>query len=133
VILFDTHALVWLDEGDPALGASARKQADRSLQNQELAISTISYWEIAMLRQKGRLGVRRPLGPWRRALIELGVIELPLDGDIAVIAGELDGLHGDPADRIIVATALQHGAQLVTADRRLLSWSGSLKCIDARS
>jgi PIN domain nuclease of toxin-antitoxin system len=133
LILVDTHVLVWLDEGDPVLGATARERADQSLQDQELAVSTISFWEIAMLRQKGRLGVHRPLEPWRRGLIELGLIELPLDGQIAVSAGELDGLHGDPADRIIAATAMHHGAHLMTADRSLLSWSGPIECIDARA
>jgi len=133
VILFDTHVLVWLDEGDPAMGASAREQADQALQNEDLAVAAISFWEIAMLRQKGRLGIRHPLQPWRRGLMELGIRELPLDGEVAVAAGELDDLHGDPADRIIVATALKHGARLMTADRRLLSWPGRLECIDARS
>lgn len=133
MILLDTHVLVWLDQGAGELGVSAREQADRALQNDALVVSAISFWEIAMLGSKGRLGVRRPLGPWRRGLIELGVGELPLDGEIAVVAGEFDDMHGDPADRIIVATALRHGARLMTADRKLLSWPGPIERIDARS
>ena len=133
LILLDTHVLVWLDEGDSALSAGARAQADQALQNEALAVSAISFWEIAMLSKKARLGVRHPLRPWRRGLIDLGLRELPLDGETAVAAGELDDLHGDPADRIIVATALRHGAHLMTADRRLLDWPGPLERLDARA
>lgn len=130
--MLDTHVLVWLDEGTSALGTSARKHADRALQKDSLAVSVLSFWEIAMLASKRRLGVRRPIGPWRRGLIEMGIRELAMDGEIAVAAGELEDLHGDPADRIIVATALLHGAHLMTADRKLLSWPGPIERIDAR-
>ena len=60
-----------------------------------------------------------------------GLIEIPVDGDIAIRANELTGLHADPADRLIIATALG-GHTLVTADARLLSWSGRLTRMDAR-
>ena len=133
LILIDTHVLVWLDQGAAALGSAARGQADEALRHGALAVSVISYWELATLGLKGRLGVRRPLGPWRRSLIEQGLVELPLDGEIALAAGAIKDLHGDPADRMIVATALHHGASLMTADRRLLCWSGPLKCLDARA
>ena len=56
-----------------------------------------------------------------------GTIELPLTGEIAIIAGELEGLHGDPADRFIVATAIAHDAMLLTADDRLLQWRHGLR------
>ena len=60
-----------------------------------------------------------------------GLAEIPVDGDIAIRANELTGLHADPADRLIVATALG-GHRLVTADKRILSWSGRLSRVDAR-
>ena len=47
-----------------------------------------------------------------------GIVELPLTGEIAVLAGELESLHGDPADRFIAATAIRHDATLVTADEK---------------
>ena len=56
-----------------------------------------------------------------------GAIELPLTGEIAILAEELEGLHGDPADRFIVATAFAHDATLVTADARLLQWRHGLR------
>ena len=132
MILLDTHVLVWLDEGAPALGPAARAHADLAMRGLDLAVSAVSFWELAMLSAKGRLGVRRPLGAWRRGLIDMGVRELPVDGEIAMAAGELDDLHGGPADRFIVATALREGATLMTADRKILDWPGELRRIDGR-
>ena len=67
---------------------------------------------------------------WRRENLEQGVVEIPVDGAIAVRAGLLPDLHGDPADRIIIATALE-GHRLVTGDRRILDWPGNLSRLDA--
>ena len=60
-----------------------------------------------------------------------GLAEIPLDGDITVRAGLLPDMHGDPCDRLIVATALE-GHALVTADERILTWPGQLSRLDAR-
>jgi PIN domain nuclease of toxin-antitoxin system len=57
--------------------------------------------------------------------------ELPVTGDIAILAAELAGLNGDPADRIIAATAIAHDATLITADSNLLKWRHRLKRQDA--
>jgi PIN domain nuclease of toxin-antitoxin system len=65
-------------------------------------------------------------------VIAAGTREVPLDGRIAVAAVELPELQKGPADRLIVATALDGGARLVTSDARILAWPGSLACIDAR-
>ncbi len=72
-----------------------------------------------------------PIGEWRNAVLDAGTVELPLDGAVAVRALELSGLHEDPADRFIVATALVHNAALLTADERLLKWNHALERIDA--
>jgi PIN domain nuclease of toxin-antitoxin system len=58
-------------------------------------------------------------------IVDAGVRELPITGDIAILAAGLD-LHGDPADRFIVATAIAHEATLITADRTLLRWRHKL-------
>ncbi len=71
------------------------------------------------------------LRTWRSWLLNSGLSEIPIDGEIGLRAGQLPDLHGDPADRIIVATA-QAGHTLVTSDRRILDWSGTLDRIDAR-
>lgn len=67
---------------------------------------------------------------WRRGLLDEGLIEIPVDGDIAFRAGLLAKIHVDPADRIIVATALE-GHRLMTADRQILEWAGALSCLNA--
>ena len=67
---------------------------------------------------------------WRRDLLAQGLTEIPVNGLIGVRAGLIEGLRGDPADRLIVATALE-GHQLVTADRRILGWPGKLNRMDA--
>ena len=83
-----------------------------------------------MLRQKGRLDLLTDIGSWRMSLLRDGLIEIPIDGEIGIRANELADFHPDPADRLIVATALA-GHRLVTADRRLLSWPGPLSRLDA--
>ncbi len=63
----------------------------------------------------------------RHLILAAGASELPLTGEIAILASELDGLHSDPADRFIAATAITHDATLVTADERLLRWRHTLR------
>jgi len=132
LILLDTHVLIWLDLDDPALGLIARQQADAALKGGRLAVSAISFWEIAMLVAKQRIVIEVPLPTWRQDLLNLGLREIPVSGEIGIAAVQLDQLHGDPADRIIVATALLREATLMTVDRKLLEWSGQLERYDAR-
>ena len=85
-----------------------------------------------MLVRSGRLGLAVAVAEWRRRALDLGIIEASVTGQIGILAGELDGLPGDPADRIITATALLRGHTLLTADQRILEWSGQLARHDAR-
>ena len=92
----------------------------------------MTFWEAGVRALKGGLYLGRDLDSWREDVIRNGIIEIPVNGVIAARAALLTGLHGDPADRIIVANALE-GHQLVTADDRILSWSGQLSSLDART
>jgi PIN domain nuclease of toxin-antitoxin system len=132
VILLDTHALIWLTEGQPELGDKARHLADEALANDDLGISAITFWEIAMLHQRGRIQLVQPVEAWRRTLVDRGLREWPLTGEVGIAAATLVDFHPDPADRFITATALLHGATLVTADDRILTWSGTLRRHNAR-
>jgi PIN domain nuclease of toxin-antitoxin system len=132
VILLDTHALIWLTEGQPELGDTARYLADEALANDDLGISAITFWEIAMLHQRGRIQLVQPVEAWRRTLVDRGLREWPLTGEVGIAAAALVDFHPDPADRFITATALLHGATLVTADDRILTWSGTLRRHNAR-
>ncbi len=130
MILLDTHVLLWQEQGDQRLGPQTRRAIERALQENGAAVSAISFWEIGMRVEKVQLDFLLDLGAWRRNLLEHGLLEIRVDGEIAVRAGLLPDMHGDPADRLIVATALE-GHQLVTADRRILDWRGQLNRLDA--
>lgn len=133
MIVLDTHVLVWADTDDRRLGRKARALIDRMWNAGRLAVPAIAFWEVGMLQAKRRVDLPAPLREWRDALLAAGASELPLDGAISVRALDLQGLHDDPADRFIVATALVHGAALVTADERLLAWPHPLERHDARA
>jgi PIN domain nuclease of toxin-antitoxin system len=127
VIVLDTHAAIWFTAADAALGKQSELIARQALNEDRLAVSAITFWEIALLTAKGRLeGLQNP-NEQRSRILSGGILELPLTGDIAVLAVELQNLHGDPADRFIAATAIAHDATLMTADKRLLSWRHKLK------
>lgn len=130
MILLDTQVMLWLRSGDPKLGSNARTEIDLAWHSEGVAVSAISFWEVAMLKEKGRLRFPEDIAMWRREQIDQGIAELPVDGDIGIRAAALQDFHGDPADRIIVATALG-GHQLVTAGRRILEWPGSLNRLSA--
>jgi PIN domain nuclease of toxin-antitoxin system len=132
LILLDTHVLWWLDQQVSSLGTKARALADDALSEGELCVSAISFCEIAALVRQGRLGLQPPMATWRRDLMQRGLLERMVDGEVAISAVELPTMHRDPADRIIVATALVLAATLLTADERILAWAGPLERCDAR-
>ena len=131
MILIDTHVLVWMLADPERVGAAARDVIDAARAADALVVSGIVFWEIATLASKGRITIQAPVSRLRRQLLDEGLIEIPVTGDIGIEAVSLTDLHGDPADRMIVATARSHGARLVTADRKLLRWPGSVSRLDA--
>ena len=84
-----------------------------------------------MQLEKGRIQLPTDLGSWRNDLLRYGLVEIPVSAAIAMRAGLLPDMHGDPCDRLIVATALE-GHELITADERILAWPGPLSRLDAR-
>ena len=123
-MLLDTHVLVWLVAGDGRLRTAARGRIEAAAQEQQLWVSAITPWEIGMLVAKGRLLLDRDVMDWLHAALGLPGIRLaPLEPAVAVASTRLPGdLHGDPADRMLVATARHLGATLVTADLALLAY-----------
>jgi len=85
-----------------------------------------------MLFSKNRIELNLSLLEYKKSLFRSGLKELPLNSDIAIQAAELEGFHGDPADRIITATMLHTGALLCTADKGILSWCSNSNTQDAR-
>jgi PIN domain nuclease of toxin-antitoxin system len=131
-LLLDTHTLVWLTEDLPKLGKQANQACDAALSANEIAVPTIAFYELGRLLAKKRIAGSVAVLEWRRRLVALGVREVPASSEITMRAAELQNLHLDPIDRIIVATALVEDAVLLTADRPLLAWPGRLRRQDAR-
>ena len=122
----DTQTILWWSFEPARLGRQTRRLIDRAWADGDAAVSTISFWETAMLHDKGRIAFTNDVGLWRQDLLAVGLREIPVDGIIAVAAGSLSYPRGDPADRLIIATAIIGGHQLVTTDRDILAWTGSL-------
>jgi PIN domain nuclease of toxin-antitoxin system len=121
VILLDTHAWIWWLGQRERLSDAAAAAIDEAVERGEVVVSAISAWEMAMLVERGRLELDWEVEDWveRFAALPLARFE-PIDHRIAVAAVHLPpGLHPDPADRIIVATARTLGVPLVTKDERL--------------
>lgn len=121
MILLDTHVLVRYAVGHRELGKRAVRSIDNALRKRELAVSAISFWEVAMLLEKRRLKLNDTPIAFRALTLRQGIAECTLDGEIAIRSVELTALHGDPADRIIAATAIASGATLITSDAKLLA------------
>ena len=131
MILLDTHVLVWMNQDDAALGKAARRLVQKAWDTQELAVSAISFWECEMLHVAKRVRFLQSPIAWRAQLLSAGLIEFPVDGEIAMLSVHLDLLHKGPANRFIAATAIANGAALLTADTKLLKWKHALQRHDA--
>ena len=122
MILVDTHVLIRYMRDEGRLGKRTVTSIQRALDDSELFVSPITFWEIARLVARERIELDTTVGLFRTTAIEHGCRELAIDGTIAVLAAELPDAHGDPADRLLVATAIQRGLTLLTADAVLLEW-----------
>lgn len=132
--ILDTHVWIWVVEGDrAALSAPAIEAVERAAEEGAVRVSAISVWEVAMLEAKGRISLSRPVGDWVHAALHApGVRLLPLSPEIAIESTRLPGApHGDPADRMLMASARHLGGQLATCDRGILEYSagGRLKVL----
>jgi PIN domain nuclease of toxin-antitoxin system len=117
LIVLDTHAWIWWVTGSAKLPRRVKRRLDRA---NGLGVSAISCWEVGMLVVRGRLRLDRAARDWVRQALSVPRVELvPLDAEAAVAAAELPDFGGDPADRLIVASARQVGAPLATADERI--------------
>lgn len=124
MIVLDTHAWIWwVADRERLSSAAARAIAD----SDAIGISAISSWEVAMLADRGRIELDRPVARWVRAALAADgrTVEVPLTSSIALAAAGLgeDGMHGDPADRFILATARDRGGRLVTKDGALRAFA----------
>ena len=114
--ILDTHAWIWWVAKPSRLSVRARQAID---QTEAVGVCAISCWEVAMLVAKRRLELDREVGVWiRQALAQPRCVLLPLTPEVAVESTRLVNFTGDPADRMIAATAVLERATMVTKDRR---------------
>ena len=121
-MLLDTHVWIWAAAGDARVGARTRRLLNREAAAGRVYVSAVSAFEIAALCAAGRLMLNQPAERWVRDSVAQGNLRLlDLDTDIAMDAGALGAaVVPDPIDRLLVATARDIEAPLVTRDRRLL-------------
>ncbi len=121
MVVADTHSWIWWASAPRKLSSRARRALEEA---DEIGVCSISCWELAMLVAKSRLELDRDVLVWIKQSLALPRMTLlPLTPECAVLAAELtEECHGDPADRIIVATTLKARARLVTRDRRIRSF-----------
>lgn len=133
-LLLDTHAWIWVALGHERMAkGSGRKLVEKAFREQKLYLSAISLWELSMLESKGRIALSEPCLDWiTTSLSRLQIEVLPLSAEVAVESSRLPGgFRGDPADRIIVATARKGRLQLMTQDELILSYAkqGLIKAV----
>ena len=124
-LLLDTHTWLWLADGTPGrISRSALQRVERAGRSRQVFVSSISVWEIGMLIARKRIGLAVSIDEWLAQSLahdRLGL--LALDARVALESTRLPGtVHGDPADRFLVATARMHDLHIVTADRKILAY-----------
>jgi PIN domain nuclease of toxin-antitoxin system len=119
--LVDTHAWVWWVTEDRRLSVAARRAMERSQGRGELLLSLISVWEVAKKVEKAQLVLDRPVDQWLElAVARPGLHLVELTRPILVESCKLPSpFHGDPADQIIVATARDRDAVIITKDEKI--------------
>lgn len=120
MVVLDTHVWLWWLATPEKLSRAAREAIDAA---DEIGIAAISAWEVAMLADRGRIELDRPAVRWIRDALAADprIVALSLTVPLAAEAAQLgnDGMHGDPADRFIYATARDRRATLITRDEAL--------------
>ncbi|MBL7649531.1 MAG: type II toxin-antitoxin system VapC family toxin [Candidatus Hydrogenedentes bacterium] len=123
MILLDTHVWVWWVQGGGELSPKAIEFLDGAVES-GIGVHVISCWEVAMLHAGNRLSLPCHLDEWLdQALRYPGVQLMPLSRTVAVNACRLPGeIHRDPADRMLIAAAIELACTLVTADKKILAY-----------
>ncbi len=134
LLLLDTHVWVWTVTGDTRrVGRRTRQRISRAERQDAIRVSAATVFEVAALHTAGRLRLARPPEAWVGEALGMPGVRLALvTADVALDAGAIprDAL-GDPLDRLLVATARQLDATLVTADARILDFAAATRSVRA--
>jgi len=125
MIVLDTHVWVLFVSNPELLSKRAKRALDAAMEEKGILISSISAWEVAVLVAKKRLRLTLDVTDWLTKSEALPFITfIPVDNAVAIKSVNLpQPLHSDPADRIIIATAISMGAPLVTKDEKILKYA----------
>ncbi len=134
-ILIDTHIFLWLMNGSNKIPSQALEKIESCIKNEgRIIVSAISIWEIGMLVNKGRITLKEPTLQWINTALNAPYVDLAsLSPEIAVESCQLPiEFHGDPADRIIVATSRVLTIPLITADKNIQKYAknGHIQCLE---
>jgi PIN domain nuclease of toxin-antitoxin system len=124
LIVLDTHVWIWWVSEPGRISSLAHATLSNA---QKVGICPISIWEISTKVAKGKLSLDRKLEIWvHQALARPRAVLLELSPEVAILAGQLGerGFHGDPADRLIAASAMCRGVELVTKDQTIRAFEG---------
>ena len=136
-LLLDSHVWVWVVGDERRISSKALKQIRAAAKHHGLAVSGISFWELALKAAKGVLDLRPDAREWlTRAAARPGIGVIDVDRDILVRSAELQWSHRDPADRILVATALYYDLRIATADDPVIDYGSAnrrLRVLDVRA
>jgi len=124
-LLLDTNVLLRLTIASESILDSFKQDVESGLAEGSVAVSTITFVETTRLHHHGRIDLGCHPGVWRSERLRSGLREIPIGGEIAVESVLLmnAGFHNDPADQLIVATAMLGGLRLATMDRKIIAWA----------
>ena len=132
-LVLDTHVLLWSLLQPEELSEKTKHIINLAQENSQLFLSSISLSEIAMLNFKKRINIYEPIKDFLNSITDINGLSIKdISPEVAAESVSLmDNFHGDPADRIIVATAKCLGATLLTRDQKILNWAklGRIKSI----
>lgn len=124
-LLLDTHVLLWIIFEPQQFSDKIKELITDAQSKNSLAISSISLWETAMLISKKRIDVYEPIHDFLNSISKINGLNIfEISSEIAAESTLLGiDFHGDPADRIIVATTRVHRSTLLTRDNKILEWA----------
>ena len=133
-MLLDTSVLLRLVTDNPHIGESFKQAVESGLDNGDVAVSAVTFMETTLLHHHRRIDLGCHPATWRVERLMSGLLEIPIDGDLAVESVLLmnSGFHRDPADQLIVATAMRTGMELATFDAEIQDWASRTRLIALR-
>ena len=133
-MLLDTNVLLRLVTDNPHIGESFKQAVESGLDNGDVAVSAVTFMETTRLHHHRRIDLGCHPATWRRERLMSGLLEIPIDGELAVESVLLmnSGFHRDPADQLIVATAMRTGMELATFDSAVQDWASRTRLIALR-